>query len=38
LSSATNSQNVLPIPRKNVWHRKVQVNPNKTPHYVLGGQ
>jgi hypothetical protein len=29
---------VLPVPRNNVWHRQVQVNPSHTPQYALGGK
>jgi hypothetical protein len=35
--SAGNGQQVLPIPRDKVWHRRVQVNPNTIPQHALGG-
>jgi hypothetical protein len=37
LSATRNSQNVLPVPRNNIWYRQVEVNPSQTPHYALGG-
>jgi hypothetical protein len=31
LPSARNTETVVPVPRDNVWHRRVEVNPNKIP-------
>jgi hypothetical protein len=38
VSTASNRQQVLPVPRDNVWHKRVEVNPATMPQHALGGK